>query len=295
LKLLKWAIFQQIIKLLAGFAPKTASKLLYRVFLKKRLNLDNPQTLNEKIMWLKLNTYKNNEKVTTCIDKAEVDNYLVKLGLESLIVPKYFVVDKPHKLNFAALPNKFVLKCNHGCGFNIICTDKTNFNEETAKSQLQKWLKTPFWRTLAEINYRHIKPKILCEKYLEDSNGNSPNDYKVYCFSGKATHILVCTNRNQNDKPQFYFFNTDWQLDRINKDSIAAPPNFTLSQPANLPQMLQAAETLSSPFPFVRVDFYVVDEKLYFGEMTFTPSAGLDADRLPSTDLMFGKMLELPK
>ena len=122
----------------------------------------------------------------------------------------------------------------------------------------------------------------------------APEDYKVYCFNGKPKYILVCVGREKGGHPKFYFFDENWNLARINRDSINAPQDFSMERPKCLDKLLACAEKLSAPFPFVRADFYIVKDRVYFGELTFTPSGGLDSNRLPETDLMMGNMLELP-
>lgn len=120
----------------------------------------------------------------------------------------------------------------------------------------------------------------------------APEDYKVYCFNGVPKYILVCVGRENDGHPKFYFFDAAWNLARINKDSIAAPENFSLPRPGCLDKLLDCAARLAKPFPFVRADFYVVNDRVYFGELTFTPSGGLDGNRLPETDRMMGDLVD---
>ena len=121
----------------------------------------------------------------------------------------------------------------------------------------------------------------------------APNDYKVYCFNGEPKYIMVCVGREQGGHPKFYFFDHEWCLARINRDSIAAPEGFSIEKPKCLEKLLNCAKKLSKPFPFLRCDFYVINDKVYFGEMTFTPAGGLDSNRLPETDIMMGKMVDI--
>ncbi len=277
---------------MSAAAPVLTSKLLFRIYLKRKLDLKNPKTLNEKIMWLKLNTYKNNPLVTQCADKIRVRDYVMSAGLSHILVPLYHVWDDVQDIDWVTLPEQFVMKCNHGCGYNIICPDKTKLDIEQAKRKLCYWMKKDFWKVFAEIHYRGIPHRILCEQYLTEDTDKSLADYKVYCFNGQAQCILVCVQRRQF-KAKFYFFDTNWELIRINPDSLAAEDGFSLPKPINLDKLIQYACVLAKPFPFVRVDFYIVDEKVYFSEMTFTPSAGLDTIRLMETDLLMGSMLKL--
>jgi len=277
---------------MAGVSPTLASRIWFFIFMKKTLHLKNPLTLNEKILWLKLNTYRNNSLVTTCSDKIEVREYAKSLGLSEILVPLYNTWENVTEIEWDSLPKQFVIKCNHGCGYNIFCQNKDQFDIEDANRKLDLWLKTDFWRLFAEINYKNIKPRILCEEYLFGNNGVNVIDYKVYCFNGKAAYVLVCVDR-QDGKPKFYFFDKNWKLARINPDSVNAANDFYLPKPKKLEEMMKYASVLSNPFPFVRVDFYLTDENVFLGEMTFTPSAGFDIMRLPETDLLFGEMVDL--
>ena len=288
---MKKELTELIGKVLASISPTLASHYWFWGLFKRPLNLRKPITLNEKLTWLKLNDYRKDPLVCQCADKYHVREYLKDLGLGALLNELYGVWDHVEDIPWDALPDAFVLKCTHGCAYNILCPDKSKFNIERAKKLLREWMQEDFWRKHAEMHYRSIPKKIICEAFLGD--GVPPVDYKIYCFHGKASYVLVCTERDAG-KPKFYFFDSDWQLKRITKDGLAAPEDFTIERPALLEQMLTYAETLSAPFPFVRVDFYYVEDRIIFGELTFTPSAALDTDRLPETDKLFGSMLELP-
>jgi len=304
LKLALWELRLWGVRRLSGIAPTLSSKIFFRIFLKKRLDLKNPRTLNEKIMWLKLNTYKDNFLVTKCIDKVEVRDYVSASGLNHILVPLIHVWHNVDDIVWDDLPNSFALKCNHGCGYNILCYKKSTLDTRKAKALLERWMEEEHWRKFAEINYKNIHPKILCEKYLRGSNDNlPPEDYKLYCFNGQAKYILLCKGRecpnSRNNNTKFYFFDINWKLAKINSDSILANEDLLPTKPEELEDMIKYANILSKPFPFVRIDFYLVFEegwigkKIYFGEMTFTPSSGLDYARLPETDLMFGDMVDL--
>ncbi len=275
---------------LSALSPELASKYWYYYCFRKPLDLKNPKTLNEKLMWLKLNTYRNNPLVTQCADKLLVREYVEQAGCPELLNTLCGAYDSADQIDWEALPQSFVLKCNHACGYNILCPDKSKLDIPATKALLDQWMNTDFWRVLAEVQYQGIPKKIVCEEFLGD--GGQLLDYKIYCFHGKAEYILVCSEREAG-KPKFYFFDRNWQLCRITRDGKQAPEGFTVEKPEKLEEMLRYAERLSQPFPFVRMDFYYVDNRVVFGEMTFVPSAALDATRLPETDLMFGQMLRL--
>lgn len=278
--------------LLSTISPRISSKVLYKRNFGKKLNLNNPITLNEKLMWLKLNTYYNNPLITKGADKYKVREYIKERGCEEILNDIIGVWDSVDQIDWELLPNKFVIKCNHGCGYNIICENKEEFDIEDAKQKLNKWMKEEYWKIYAEVNYKFISKKIICEKYLETEDGYLPNDYKVYCFNGKPKYIMVCVGR-EDKKPKFYFFDVEWKLVPLNKDSKNAPKGFSIEKPKGINEIFKYAERLCQPFPFVRADFYLVKGKVIFGELTFTPAAALDVNRLPETDFKFGNMLNL--
>ena len=278
-------------RVLASVSPVLASHYWYLGLFKRPLNLKKPVTLNEKLTWLKLHDYAKDPLVCRCADKYRVREYVEESGCGALLNRLYGAWDRAEDIPWDTLPDSFVLKCNHGCGYNILCPDKSRLDVQQAKALLTKWMKEDFWRRHAEMQYRDIPRKIICEAYLGD--GAPPVDYKVYCFHGKASYILACIERDAG-KPKFYFFDHHWQLCPITKDGKQAPAGLPVEKPAHLDQMLRYAEILSRPFPFVRVDFYHVQDRVVFGELTFTPSGALDTDRLPETDLLFGSMLRLP-
>lgn len=281
-------------KLLSTISPTLASKMLYKRAFGKKLDLNNPTTLNEKVMWLKLNTYYKNPLVTQCADKYAVRDYVKSCGCEEILNDQIAVWDSVDEIDWDLLPNKFVIKCNHGCGYNIICHDKSNFNIDEAEKKLREWMKEDFWKLSAEVNYKYIKKKIICEKYIETEDGVLPTDYKFYCFDGKADCVMVCVGREAG-KPKFYYFNREWELLKYSKDSLKIPADFNITKPKGIDEAFKYADKLSTPFPFVRTDLYLVNGKTIFGELTFTPSGGLDTKRLPDTDLLFGEILTLPK
>lgn len=273
--------------------PTFCSRIMYIHRFHRPIHLRNPRTLNEKIMWLKLNDYRENELVTSCADKYMVRKYVEQCGCGDILNELLFVWDTPDEINWDSLPDSFVLKCNHGCGYNLICSRKSLVNKDECLTKLRKWYATEYWRMYAELQYKDICKKIICEKYIGEGN-HLPIDYKVYCFNGEPLYILVCENR-ESGKPKFYFFDTDWKFCPITHDGLEAPANFTVEKPRHLSKMLDCAKKLSSPFPYVRVDFYETNKSLVFGELTFTPAAALDTGRLPETDIMFGKLLKLNK
>lgn len=282
-----------LIYLISPLSPAFASKIMYFVRFKKPLNLKAPATLNEKLMWLKLTVYTDNELVADCTDKYNVREYVDSVGCGDILNTLLGVWERPEDIAFDTLPESFVLKLCHGCGYNIFYTPSCKPDTEEVKKTLKKWQRQDYWRYNAEPHYKKIKKRIICEKYLSDGNA-LPTDYKVYCFNGRPLYILVCEER-AGGRPKFFFFDSEWNFCPITRDGKKMPADFTVQRPRDLEKMLEYAGRLSAPFPFVRVDFYETENGLIFGEMTFTPSACLDTGRLPETDIMFGSLLELPK
>lgn len=288
--------YQKVLKtqriILSMISPKLATKVLYRQYFGKSINLDEPKTLNEKVQWLKLNTYNNNPLITQCADKYQVRKYVESVGCGEILNDLIDVWDSVDEINWEELPNKFALKVNHGCGYNIICSDKSKLNISETKAKLKKWMKEDYWKLRAEINYKYIPKKITCERYIETEDGLLPEDYKIYCFNGEPKFVMLCVGREKG-RPQFYYFDRDWNLMPYTKDALENP-DIEIRKPKGLDEMFNYAERLSKPFPFVRADFYLENGKTIFGELTFTPSGGLDNKRLPETDLKFGELLKLP-
>lgn len=258
------------IKFVAICFPKYLSKKIYMKTQHKRLDLKNPKEFNEKLMYLKLNDYKNNQLVIDCADKFKVRDYVKKCGLENILNELYFSYNSPEEINWEELPNQFVLKWNYGSGYNIICRDKIKLNKSEVLKQMSIWGKQKFGYNTAELHYTKIKPKIICEKLINTPNGEPPKDYKLYCFNGNVKVILVCTERDKSVK--LNFFDTKWkQLQDIVEEQYSSEK--MIEKPKNLEQMIKYAEILGKNFKFVRVDFYNDNGKIIFGEMTFTPAA----------------------
>ena len=251
-------------------------------------NIDNPTTFNEKLQWLKL--YYKNPLLTLCADKYKVRDYVKKIIGKKYLTNLLGVYNNENKINFNKLPNKFILKVNHGYAQNIICKNKLKLNEKNVKNQLKEWIKSGSnnYYFSYEWSYKNIKPKIICEEYL----GDNLLDYKIFCFSGKPICIGVDMDRFTNHRKNFYDLN--WNCLSIERFGSPKDDSFNIPKPLNLNEMLVVAKKLSSKFPFVRVDLYSIKGKTYFGEMTFYPGAGLDPFKPVEWDYKFGEMIKLP-
>lgn len=276
--------------ILSYLSPRLNTKLLFLKKFGRWPDLTNPKTLNEKILKLKLESYGDDERVRQCADKYRVREYIEKKGLSHCLNDLLAVYDDPEEIDWETLPEQFAMKWNFGCGYNIICDSKEKLDKKAVREQLKLWKKEPFWAYFSELQYRNVDKKLIVEEYIGNEDGTPPEDYKFYCFDGNAYCVMVCVGREEG-WPRFYFFDRDFHLLRINRDSKEAPEGFSLPRPEGLEEAFAIADQLSEGFPFVRVDLYLTEKGIRFGEMTFTPAAALDNKRLPETDLMFGSMM----
>lgn len=252
-------------------------------------NLDNPKTFNEKIQWLKLYWY--DPLVTMCSDKYAVREYIKNRGLEHILNGIIGVYKNADEIDISLLPNRFVMKCTHGCHMNVICYDKVHFNWKKERGRLNMWLKLNYSYNGGEWVYRDIKPQIVIENFLCDDDNNNIKDYRIFCFNGKPKAIHVDYDVHTNYRRTI--FNTKWELQDM---EYARPINVhkTIVKPICLDEMLEYAKILSKPFPFVRVDFYVVNGKALFSELTFMPSSGYGKFKPEEYDAVYGSWITLP-
>ena len=277
-------------------SPRLNTEVVYLTKFHKRINLNNPKTLDEKIQWLKFHDYKGNPLVRDCADKYRVREYITDCGCPEILNELYGAYDTVDEIPWSKLPQQFVIKWNFGCGQNLICFDKSKLDIEDAKTKLRSWYKThnTFYLPYSELQYKGISPKLICEKLIETEDGGLPVDYKFYCFSGEAECVLVCVGRSSDGhNAKYYFFDRNWNLLRYNKAGKEAPEGFTVPKPKNIEKLFEYADKVSKPFPFVRADFYLENGKATFGELTFTPCAGFDVNRLPETQIRFGDMVKI--
>ncbi len=269
-------------------SDEAMSKLYYKIVLHKKLNLENPQTFNEKIQWMKLYYYPQNPLVVKGSDKYEVRKYIEKKGYGNKLVPLLGVWDRAEDIDWELLPNQFVLKCNHGCAYNIVVSDKRKLDKGTTITQLNKWLKEDFGAFNIELHYSAIKHhRIICEKYL----GESIMDYKFFCFNGEPHCIYVSTDLVHDRQAQIGFFYLDGKKMSLHRDDYADISEVTF--PPFYDEMKKAAKVLCQDFQFVRVDFFISNKTWYFAELTFTPGAGMMPFNPESYDMDWGKRINL--
>lgn len=272
------------------FPDELQIRWYYRLAMGRKLDLDNPKTMNEKIQWLKLHLRK--PEMTTLVDKIKVKEVISrKIGSE-YVVPLLGQWERFDDIDFDKLPQQFVLKTSHSGGNKavVIVPDKAKIDKKKIRATLERSLrKDDIYRTYREWPYKDVQKRIFAEAFL----GNDLVDYKFYCFCGEPEYVLACIDR-QKGSTKYYYFDKSWKLCRINKWGIEAPSGFTLPKPDNLEKMFQLASLLSKGFPFIRIDFFCVEGEIYFSECTFFPNSGYDVERTPEADLMFGNKIVLP-
>ena len=263
-------------------------KLWYEREMGEKLNLQDPKSFNHKVQWMKL--YDCTETKTRLADKYLVRDWICeKIGAEYLI-PLLGVWDSFDQIDFDKLPDQFVLKANHGSGWNIIVKDKRLLDVEDARKKFEFWMKRNYAFKGFELHYANIPPKIIAEQYVEELERVS--DYKFMCFDGEVEFLWVDTERYIDHRQTLY--TPQWE--RIHKSVTVAPPaDADLPRPKNLERMLEIARTLSRDFAFVRVDLYADGDKIYFGEMTFTPWSGKGVFQPKEFGMELGDRLNLPE
>ena len=288
-------LVKSILKFLTRLSPVLNTRVLYRRAFGKRLDLKHPKTSNEKVLWLKFNTYYNNPLVTQCADKYAVREYVKEKGCGDILNELYGYWTNPDEIDFDKLPDKFVLKNNYFYHMNLVVADKSKLDIPATRKLLREWLKSNDHLLRSEMQYAAIEKKIIAEKFIETEDGAAPADYKIYCCNGKPLYVMVCVGREKDVKPKFYYFDIKGNLQReLTRDGLNAPKDFQYDIPAGWDKMIAYAEKLSAPFPFVRADFYLERGKVIFGELTFTPASGLDVGKLPYTDHLLGAQIVLP-
>lgn len=264
--------------------------LQYRIKLGRKADIKNPKRYSEKLQWYKL--HYRSDLMTQCSDKYCVREYVKKKGLGSILNQLYAVYDDVNDIDLMSLPDSFVMKTNNGSGTNYFCRNKSEFDFKDAKSHLAKWLKRDIYASGREWSYKNIQPRIIVEELLEDTENpfDGINDYKFLCFQGEPKYIVLDVDRYKGHKRNIY--DANWNFIDVNTDH----PNFgdSFPKPIELDEMLQIARRLSEDFSCVRVDLYVVNRKIYFGELTFYPWTGYVKFDPDEFDFELGQHFQLP-
>ena len=262
----------------------------YQLYFGQKLDLQNPQTFNEKLQWLKL--YNRKPEYTVMVDKYKVREYIAQEFGEEYLIPLLGVWDNPDEIDFDALPNQFVLKCNHNSGLGMcICKDKSELDISKVKVELRKGLKQDYYLTGREWPYKDVPRKIIAEKYMEDVSGDL-KDYKFYCFYGEMKFVMINSDRNTSRPTRADYFDRDFNwLDFTWGYSHA---EVHPKKPEQFEKMVAIVEKLAKGLPHIRVDLYDCNGKIYFGELTFFDGSGFDKIEPLEWDYKIGKLLKLP-
>ncbi|MDY4818727.1 MAG: ATP-grasp fold amidoligase family protein [Bacilli bacterium] len=276
-----------IIKL---FSPTLYVKCQYRYITHHKLNLKNPIRYTEKLQYLRLKVYPKNDLVSKCASRDGARDYLKEINEEDKLIPTYGIYDRFDDIDFSILPNQFVMKCTHASGFNYLVKNKDELDIKKLRKMFNKFLKTDYGKKTVEPHYSKIKPRIIIEKAITDLS-SLPDEYKIHVFNGKAKYLYLVTGRGKDIKYNNYYI--DWTPFNEAQFNGWDTSEKQLKKPDQFDEMVKFAEKIASPFPFVRVDLYLINNKIYFSEMTFTPAKGtliFDDDK---ADFEIGNWLDI--
>lgn len=281
---------KKFLKKIACLLPdETYLKIKYFLKMKKKLNIKNPKTFNEKLQWLKLHDRK--EEYCKMVDKYDAKNYVASIIGDEYIIPTLGIYNKFDEIDFDKLPNQFVIKCTHDSGGVVIISDKEKIDIEKIRKKINLSLKENYYYSGREWPYKKVKPRIIVEKYMVSKSESELIDYKLFCFNGIPKVILTCSERYSSDNMCETWFDENWNILPIKEnnhridDSIECPPEFEL--------MKKMASELSKGIPFVRIDFYDINNHIYFGEITFYPASGYEKFEPKEWDKKLGELIKL--
>ena len=267
--------------------PEMQTRKLYKRSTGRELNITSPKAFTEKLQWLKLNKYWYHPLVSRCADKYAVRSYVEEKGCEEILTKLYGIWDKADDIEWSDLPDKFVLKCNHGSGYNIVCENKKLFNKSQAIKKLNHWLHKEYGVKFVEQGiYGNIHRKVIAEEYIETDDGLPPHDYKFFCSQGKVKMLFVAQERI-NNAAKFDFYYPDWTYINVKNHFETHGRD---NPPHKLEMMIHYAEKLSESFPIVRVDLYNEGDRVLFGELTFLHFGGYQPFNPDSFDFEMGQM-----
>lgn len=262
-------------------------KLRYWHMFHKPLNLKNPKTFNEKIQWLKL--YDRKPEYTRMVDKYEAKRYVAERIGEEYIIPTLGVWDSFDQIDFDSLPNQFVLKCTHDSGGLVVCRNKKELNLEAAKRTISNSLKHNYFYAKREWPYKNVKPRIIAEKYMEDAADDALTDYKFFCFNGEAKVMYISKDHGKNPRTDFF----DMEFNHLPIQVKDPHAEIVPQKPEQFEQMRQFAEILSRGKAHLRVDFYLINGKVYVGELTFYHMSGFTEVKPEEWNEIMGEWIDL--
>lgn len=271
------------------FIPdKPFLELQYYLKLGRRLNLNPPRLYNEKLQWIKL--YDRREEYRAYVDKLAVRDFVREKVGEKYLIPALAACERVDEIDWAGLPERFVVKCTHGSSCNIICRDKKQLDVAKACAQLNAWMKRDWFSLSREWPYKGVKPRILIEEFIGGEDGRVPYDYKLMCFGGEPRFVVVDADRYDGHTRTYY--DTNW----VKQEMFNRHPNIPreIPRPEQLGEMLDVARALSAGIPHVRIDLYVARGQVFFGEMTFFHGYGMEVFRPQEFEERMGDMIPLP-
>ena len=271
----------------------TYLRLSYRLKMGKKLDLEHPKTYTEKIQWLKL--HNDSELCTKVVDKYAVRAYISETIGEEYLIPMLGVWNKYEEIDFDMLPDKFVLKCSHDSGSVIICKDKSHFDYRSAEKKLSSSLRHNFYLKGRELPYKNVPPRIIAEQFMVDDKSSDLADFKFFCFNGEPKILFYASDRFNAAHRPAYFDYYDMDLNRLDissKGHLHNPKG--LDYFPQFEEMKRLSGVLSHGFPHVRVDFYLINGKVYFGELTFHHDGGYVPFEPDKWDQILGDWIRLP-
>lgn len=271
---------------------KVFLKCAYKLRFGQKLDLKNPVTYSQKLQWLKL--YDRNPIYSTMVDKYDAKKFVSDIIGEEYIIPTLAVWDRVEDIDFDSLPEQFVLKCTHDSGGLVICKDKSKLDIKKAKKRINKSLRRNYFYNSREWPYKKLKPRIIAEMYMEDESGYELKDYKFFCFDGEVKALFIATDRGvEGEETKFDFFDENFNHLPIKNGHDNANREFV--RPDGFEKMKELASRLSKGIPQLRVDFYNINGKIYFGELTFFHWGGLKPFEPEEWDYTFGSYIKLPE
>ena len=264
-------------------------KLMCKQNLGYRINLKSPQTFNEKLQWLKL--HDRNPDYIRMVDKYEVRAYLANLIGDKYLIPLLGKWDRFEDIDFDSLPNEFVLKCTHDSGGVFVILDKNSIDKNKLAKEINRRLKTNYFYLGREWPYKYVKPRIIAEEYMVDSNQGELIDYKMMVFNGKVKCSFTCTERFTNEGLKVTFFDRNWNRMPVERHYTSSSK--IIDKPLNYEKMLEIAEKVAKNMKFLRVDFYEANGKLFIGELTLYPGNGQEEFRPEKYDAELGSWLQI--
>lgn len=289
-----WLFLSYLLKKIAPIVPdKIQLSLLHKVYVGKFVDWENPRSFTEKLQWLKI--YNRKPEYTKMVDKYAVKEYVADIIGDEYIIPTLGVWDKPEDIDWDELPNQFVLKTTHGGGYNgvFICKNKKMFNKNECIRKLKKSLKSDLYKAFREWPYENVPKRVIAETFMQEDVNSDLADYKFFCFNGEPKFCQVIRDRSTIETIDFY--DKDWnQMPFIGLNPYVKNGITPVHKPQNLNEMLQICRTLSKNVPFLRIDLYVINGKVYFGEITFYPASGFGLFSPTNYNDVLGNMINIP-